>query len=290
MSLVVFLALDGVTEYSLETDDIESIDTLPVSVIPASCVDTGARLVIMADGQRYAVLPFTEQVEIIYESAAWIVPNGVTSVFLEAWGAGGGGGGYNPVQDYSSGGGGGGGGGYEGETFAVDEGDAIAVIIGAGGVPGSSAGVGSAGAAGTDTTWTKAGILVTGFGGSGGELGGDSVGGLGGAGGAGVLWDGGNGGNGGDGTLGNGGGGGGGGSASATSIGGNGGNGDAGVAGVGGTKGVTDGLAGDGGNGAMLAAAVQGLLYGGGGGGAAPAKGAAKGGIGVARVTYTVSV
>ncbi|MGL4595947.1 MAG: hypothetical protein ACRCYO_00370, partial [Bacteroidia bacterium] len=58
-------------------------------------------------------------------SSLFIVPSGVTTISVEAVGAGGDGGG--------NGGGGGGGGGYASGTFSVSPGDSLVVNVGIGG-------------------------------------------------------------------------------------------------------------------------------------------------------------
>ncbi|MGH3009674.1 MAG: RHS repeat-associated core domain-containing protein [Gaiellaceae bacterium] len=70
------------------------------------------------------------------------VPNGVTSLTVELWGAGGGGGrGYGSVNGGASGGGGGGGGAYTKTTaIQTDSGDTLSVTVGAGGAPGLNGG------------------------------------------------------------------------------------------------------------------------------------------------------
>ncbi len=101
----------------------------------------------------------------------FIVPDGITSIQVELWGAGGGGGdgGDNNssfcFQRLESGGGGGGGsGGYSNQTFNVTPGASYSVSIGSGGV----AGFGSLGSSGSSTSFGS--LLDTG-GGQGGGLG-----------------------------------------------------------------------------------------------------------------------
>lgn len=82
--------------------------------------------------------------ETITASGTWTAPTGVTSVTVEAWGAGGGGGGQNQGSD---GGGGGGGGAYSSAVVTVVPGNNYTVTIGAGGA-GQTGGVGTCGTAG----------------------------------------------------------------------------------------------------------------------------------------------
>jgi hypothetical protein len=73
-------------------------------------------------------------------SQTWTVPQGVTSITLEAWGAGGGGGGtLSQVLPYSNPrAGGGGGGAYSQVQLTVTPGDVLTIEVGAGGAGGLS--------------------------------------------------------------------------------------------------------------------------------------------------------
>lgn len=98
------------------------------------------------------------------------VPPGVTSVQVEAWGGGGGGGGVIKNGNKLGGGGGGAGGSYTKNTnVAVTSGSAITITVGAGGI-GVLKGNGTTG--GTSSF----GAIVTAIGGSGGNLGNNSLG------------------------------------------------------------------------------------------------------------------
>lgn len=160
------------------------------------------------------------------------VPAGVTSVTIQAWGAGGGTG----ASSTTKGGGGGGGGGYTERTIAVTAGDVINITVGAGAV----------GAAGGNTTVSHA-ASGTNMAANGGGAGGDNAGAAGTASGGTTNSSGGSGGAGGAsvGTKANnfsGGGGGGGGQAGcAAGIGQSGGDGTAGVSGTPGTGGYAGG-------------------------------------------------
>jgi hypothetical protein len=99
-------------------------------------------------------------------SGPWVVPTGVTRVFIRAWGAGGGGGGTVA----NSAGAGGGGGGYAENWFPVLPGATLTVQTGAGGAAGGS---GITGGNGTSSfvsaaTGPVTGVLLTAGGGSGG--------------------------------------------------------------------------------------------------------------------------
>jgi uncharacterized repeat protein (TIGR01451 family) len=67
-------------------------------------------------------------------SYTFTVPNGVTSITVECWGAGGGGG---RSTSNNSGRGGGGGGAYAGSTLSVTPGDTYTVVVGQGGTGGN---------------------------------------------------------------------------------------------------------------------------------------------------------
>ena len=128
------------------------------------------------------------------------VPQGVTRIMVELWGAGGGGGGGGGGSINASNGGtggGGGGGGYIKDLLNVNSGEAIAVIIGhrgLGGIGGNAGGLsfpggpGSSGSTGNSTSF-KNSIVNGGSGGNGGT-GGSAT--------AGINGQGGNGGSGGN--------------------------------------------------------------------------------------------
>ena len=180
-------------------------------------------------------------------SSTFTVPDGVTQITVQMWGAGGGGGSGNDGR------GGGGGGGFAQAVIAVSPGQVINVTVGAGG---------GVGAAGGNTIFSTGSFSVQANGG------GSTTGTAGGSGGGSnftgsfvstASFTGGNGGSGQ--TGGNRGGGGGGGSATASANGGNGGNGDNNSGGAGGTG------EGNGGVGGRSSAAGAGQFPGGGGGG-----------------------
>ena len=109
-----------------------------------------------------------------------LVPDGMTSVTIQAWGAGGGGAGSYTLG-VSRGGGGGGGGSYCQATFTVVPGELLAVMPGAGGAGG--AGDMMNGGNGAPSTVTSPSISTSGgfgaMGGNGGQSGG--LGGIGGS-------------------------------------------------------------------------------------------------------------
>ena len=194
----------------------------------------------------------------------FVVPAGVTSIDVEAWGGGGGGGG----EDGNDGGGGGGGGGFAGGTLNVSPGDNIVIVVGAGGAGALSEDTnGSAGTASTVTGPDAGETFVAGGGGpglftpnGGGDGGSGGTGSTGGAVVGGTTYSGGDGGDGDN----NEGGGGGGGAGSA----GNGGNGDNGSQGShDGGAGGTGNPDGEGGSGGNDGTGGNGSAYGGGGGG-----------------------
>ena len=211
-------------------------------------------LIFVTFSQGQTTAPFTT-------SGTWTCPAGVTSIQVEAYGAGGGGG-YGGTTTNRQGGGGGGGGGYSKNTsITVIPGTTYIITIGSAGAGGStSTGATANGGNGGNTTATFGTTTITANGGIGGK--GYINGSTGGTGGTGTIFNGGAGGLG-DGT----GSGGGGGCGGTTSNGGNGGSrptsSAAGTAG-GGT------IAGPGGAGTINSSAVGGTPasnYGGGGGG-----------------------
>jgi hypothetical protein len=186
-------------------------------------------------------------------SSNWTPPAGVTSITVEAWGAGGGGGGA--VTAASAAAGGGGGGAYTKSTPINVTSTAYSIVVGTGGIRGTSAG--SNGADGNNSSFDN--TLVVASGGKGGSGTTTTTPGTGGAGGAisgpndFVKYFGGNGAAG----LGTSSGGGGS-SAGTSSVGTNGGNRAGGIAPTGG---------GNGGSGGSSSAGSAGLSPGGGGGG-----------------------
>jgi hypothetical protein len=122
-------------------------------------------------------------------SSYWTKPLGAKLVKVQLWGGGGGGGGGARVASgtAASGGGGGGGGGYVEATYEASTlADDVLVTIGAGGPGGNGATVngnpGSAGTAGSLSSWDSSGVLRARGGGpgAGGVVSGGSYGGAGG--------------------------------------------------------------------------------------------------------------
>lgn len=239
-------------------------------------------LFIVSFSQGQTTTPFTT-------SGTWTCPAGVTSIQVEAYGAGGGGG-YGGTTVNKQGGGGGGGGGYSKNTsITVIPGTTYTITVGTAGAGGStSTGATANGGNGGNTTATFGSTTITANGGTGGKGYNNTP--TGGAGGTGSNFNGGAGGLG-DAT----GSGGGGGCAGTTSNGGIGGSrptsSAAGTAGTGGT------IAGPGGAGSTNNTATGGTPasnYGGGGGGGTrnSSGGAGKGGymlLSYTCPTYTVS-
>ncbi|MCW5554741.1 MAG: hypothetical protein KIS67_21590, partial [Verrucomicrobiae bacterium] len=197
----------------------------------------------------------------------WIAPVGVTTIIVEAWGAGGGGGGDNDTG--GDGAGGGGGGAYARLNFyTVIPGNPYGFTVGAGGGGGTGSGSGSPGGNSffVDTSTLNA------LGGSQGSGGNSGAGGVGGSAGAstGDVTFGGGAGMGGS-TLVNDTGGGGGGSAGPTS------NGNSATA-TGGTGAAAVEGGGAGGSGGFNLVGGEGFVPGGGGAGGGHASGGAKGG------------
>ncbi len=221
------------------------------------------------------------QTQTFTSDGTFVVPAGVTSVTIEAWGAGGGG--SDRSGNGSDGGNGGAGGGFLGGVLTVSPGDNISIVIGLGG-NGATDGDGNDGFDGGNTTVTHASAPTPGTiiatGGAGGIVG-NSAGGSAALGGGGSFTGtvtsqvGYTGGNGGVGDNNEGGGGGGGAGSTA-----NGGDGDDGSDGThnGGAGGSTNG--GDGGIGGDDGSGGNGSTYGGGGGAAGDQNGTRTGGDG----------
>ena len=198
-------------------------------------------------------------------SGTFNVPAGLTSVTVQAWGAGGGGAARRTTSD---GGGGGGGGGFRGGVLNVSPGNTITITIGAGGNGATTDGAN--GTNGTNTIVTHTSGTITSNGGNGG-VSSTGVGGTGGGGsftgtvGSQISRSGGNGGNGDNNE-----GGGGGGAAGTTANGGNGTNAstcDCAPAGGNGGNNNGNGGSGNGGNGGNDGNGSNASNYGGGAGG-----------------------
>lgn len=111
-------------------------------------------------------------------SSAWPVPDGITKIYVECWGAGGGGG-FAGLGGGGHGGGGGGGGGAV-KTFVVVPGESVLFTVGAGG-SGAPSGSDADGSNGGASSVTVAGVTIQGLGGGGGKGIGDEFGGGGGS-------------------------------------------------------------------------------------------------------------
>ncbi|WP_284651351.1 LamG-like jellyroll fold domain-containing protein [Flavobacterium terrisoli] len=217
------------------------------------------------------------QSQIIYtNSGTFTAPAGVTTIQVEAYGAGGGGG-YGGTSNKDGGGGGGGGGYSKNTAVAVTAGTTYTITIGALGA-GSTSSATPNGTSGGNTTAVFGATTITAYGGVGGF--GYTNGGAGGSGGTGSTFNGGAGGAGLNGV----GSGGGGGAAGPTN------NGGIGSVPTGGTAG--GGNAGAGGNGttATSGAGSSSLTnYGGGGGGGTKNSAGGNGAPGYLKITYTCS-
>ncbi len=204
-------------------------------------------------------------------STTFTVPDGVTQITVQVWGAGGAGGAGTQQGQTRRSGGGGGGGAYQFQTYAVTPGQVINITIGAGGSTSAAAGGNSQISFGATTL-----IANGGTGGSNATGGGGGSNGAGGAGGTGGTY---NGGSGASGVADNGGGGGG-----SAGTGANGNNGS----GISGGTAVTGG--GAGGNGASIDGGngnPGGVPGGGGGGGRGNGSAGGAGGNGQVIVSWS---
>ncbi|TBN00379.1 choice-of-anchor D domain-containing protein [Hyunsoonleella flava] len=137
------------------------------------------RFSILIVGILFSSVAFSQS-QTFTSSGTFVVPAGVTSVNVAAWGAGGGGG----DEASNDGAGGGGGGGFRGGTIAVTPGDNITITIGNGGAGATSNG--NDGANGGNTIVSHTIGTITANGGDGGTTSFGS-GGFGGAGGGGSF-------------------------------------------------------------------------------------------------------
>jgi hypothetical protein len=225
----------------------------------------------------------TASVDFVGATTQWVVPPGVTSVTLEAIGAGGGGAGESGGVNGAAAAGGG---SYAKlNALVVSPGDVLAVIAGVGGTGGAA--TPTAGTAGGNSQVTYNGSVVCrGGGGEGGPLAtGSGSGGDGGSSNIGdTIYVGGEGGDGAAFLTNSAGGGGGAGSTA------NGANGDdAGTTFAGGAGGAGNPAGGNGGNGSTGGNGLAGATYGGGGGGGRGGSGG-NGANGIVRITYVTTV
>ncbi len=122
-----------------------------------------------------------QTVETFTTSGTWTCPLGVSSIYVEVWGAGGAGGGVTASSESA---GGGGGGAYNAATITVFPGNPYPYVVGSGGIAGTGIG-GDGGVSNFDYSLTPSA--------NGGKGGGTGLNGIGGAGGIGGLFNGGNG-------------------------------------------------------------------------------------------------
>jgi predicted RNA-binding protein Jag len=128
------------------------------SGLTAGQILTGAIYAFVYDGAVFQLLdaPISHGIVMVQSSGSFTVPAGVTSGFLELWGAGGGGGGGASTSTASAGSGGGGG-GYVKAVLSVTPGQTITTTIGAAGAGGAAGGSGGAGGTTSVLSFTAVG-------------------------------------------------------------------------------------------------------------------------------------
>ncbi len=117
---------------------------------------------------QYSSTSSSREIQIFNSSGTFVVPNSVTKVIVEIWGAGGGGGGGGGAQlnQYHAGGGGGGSGGcFRKVILNVTPGQSIVVTVGLGGIGGANGTPLLNGTAGTDGQLSSFGNLIQASGG-----------------------------------------------------------------------------------------------------------------------------
>ncbi|MGQ9545755.1 MAG: InlB B-repeat-containing protein [Dehalococcoidia bacterium] len=128
-------------------------------------------VLVLAAGVELVTVPLREvsadsQTEVFNVSGTynWTVPEGVTNITVEAWGAGGAGGGSVNITCTGSAGGGGGGGAYATSNLTVTPGDILFVVVGGGGtgVTGGNGTDGGASFVGNNTIASDAFVLAAG--------------------------------------------------------------------------------------------------------------------------------
>ncbi|WP_395050425.1 GEVED domain-containing protein [Flavobacterium sp.] len=223
-------------------------------------------------------LGYSQSPSTFTSSGTWVCPKDVTSIQVEAWGAGGGGGGSSNTSGYR--GAGGGGGAYKKTTsITVTPGTSYTITVGTGGIAGTISANGGAGGNSTIVNSSTSATIFTVNGGSGGETQTTATAPTAGAAGTGGTYNGGNGYAGASGT-----GGGGGGGAGTSSNGNTATSATGATAGTGGTgTGGTGGGCGSGGGGE----GCPGTTYGGGGGGGNKSKIGGAGAGGYMVITFT---
>ncbi|HSE34836.1 MAG TPA: hypothetical protein VLB83_01805, partial [Candidatus Paceibacterota bacterium] len=241
-------------------------------VLPRSIDISRSQLLILGIGFLFALAAFVfphsvfaaTTTETITANTTWVAPDGVGTVYVEAWGGGGGGAGGASGNCC---GGGGGGGAYARSMVSVTPGNSYTVVVGIAGTAGAN--TPTAGGNGGDSMFSASSTILA-KGGIGGGIGANGAGGAGGSGSTGsvVTYTGGQGGSGVS-TVSSGAGGGGAGDAN------NGGNGSGKNVGVGGLTGGGDGAPG---NGAGALVGITATSTGGGGSGGIRTSGGAKAG------------
>ena len=169
----------------IETDDLEDVSvtsaklaTTGVSAGNFGGVGKALSLTVNSKGQLTAISEsngYIQRDQYDFTTAgavqSWSKPSGAGSlVRIQMWGGGGGG----ARCSNTVGGGGGGGGAYLEQWFSIDElGNSANIVIGAGGA--GSTTDNAEGAAGTDTTYTNAGVTLTAYPGGGGSANGSTT-------------------------------------------------------------------------------------------------------------------
>ncbi len=156
------ISLASSTSYVTSTDDSTTITGFNLSGVAFSSTT------ITGTGDSASLVVSSTSALTIYTtstpgSSNWIVPDGVTSVKVEAWGGGGGGGGTNSAPSYQ--GGGGGGGAYARvDALVVTAGNSIPYTVGAKGTGGNQTTGGNGGSTSFNTN-----SVIAYFGGGGGN-------------------------------------------------------------------------------------------------------------------------
>lgn len=164
----VFLKLtrDGAQLVTGASFEVNTTGTPPTDSTPIATLTAGASSISATADLR--ILPTT--ITVLTSGTSWTVPAGITTIYVQVFGASGGGGGGGQSYDGSVGGNGGAGGAGGTTSF-----DTISTTGGAAGGPGLGAGQNAAGAAGAaQGVGSGASINRTGSGASGGRGGGGS--------------------------------------------------------------------------------------------------------------------
>jgi len=139
-----------------KTNNVEIISSSPLQIVLASILF----LFVLATPLHL----HSQNTDVLTTNGTWTVPNCVTTISVQVWGAGGGGGG----EGLNGGSSGGGGGGYSASAITVTPGTTYSVTIGTGGAAGS--GLNSNGSTGGNS-WFESATTVEANGGKGGIAG-----------------------------------------------------------------------------------------------------------------------